>query len=176
MMATDFIVPSGDDEKKIPEDLKALISAHAVMVTWTKTRYIMDSFEKVVVYAKMFPSPLHPTHLHAAEHNDEDGVVLFSTERMLQALMEPDIVFNAVAYEYATIFQKHYKPEPVNLPENVWEIIEQIGGIDKSTIEEHLGLPEPDATSILMSYALLFEKPFSEIAQELYQEIKNRLN
>ncbi len=175
MMATEYIVPSGDDEKKIPEDLKALIAAHAVMMTWDRENYIMDSFEKVVVYAKPFPSPIHPAHLHASESNAEDGVALFSTERMLQSLMEPDKVFNALAYEYSLIFRIHYKTDDFALPENVWEVIEQIGGIDKMTIEEHLGLPEPDASAVLMSYARLFEKEFGSYEPELFETVVNRL-
>lgn len=175
MMATDFIVPSGDDDKKIPEDLKALLLSHAVMMTWDKENFIMDSYEKVVVYAKLFPSPQYPTQLHAAESNPEDGVALFATERMLQALMEPDKVFNAVAYEYAKIFMTHYQSEKFPLPENVWEIIEQIGGINKETIEEHLGLPEPDVSAILLSYVRLFSQQFNNVQPELYDDLSMRL-
>ena len=175
LLATDFIVPSGDADKKIPEDLKALLVAHAVMMSWDKENYLMDSYEKVVVYAKLFPSPAHPTHLHAAESNAEDGVALFATERMLQALMEPDKVFNPVAYEYAKIFMRHYQVEDFALEENIWEIIEGIGGLDKNTIEEHLGLPEPDAAAILLSYARLFPQQFNLHEPELYEVVSARL-
>jgi hypothetical protein len=172
MLATDYIVPSQDDDKKVPEDLKALIAAHAVMITWHKEKYIMDSFEKVVVYARSFPSPNYPTLLHTAESNEEDGVLLFSTERMLQALMEPAIVFNPVLYEYAKVFHFHFKLPSKALAQDIWTTIAQIGNIDKTTIEEHLGLPEPSVEAILMSYTILFPEKFKNVAPKLYEDFK----
>jgi hypothetical protein len=175
MLATEYIVPSQDEERQVPEDLKALIAAHAIMITWEKEHYIMDSYEKVVVYAKSFPSPQYPQVLHTAESNEEDGVVLFSTERMLQALMEPKTVFNPVLYEYAKVFQLHYKVPNYALPQDIWETITSIGNIDKTTIETHLGLSEPSPQTILMSYSLLFSKKFQEFAPKLYNDIKESL-
>jgi hypothetical protein len=170
MLATEYIVPSQDEDRQVPEDLKALIAAHAVMITWRKERFIIDSYEKVVVYAKSFPSPQYPQILHTAESNEEDGVLLFSTERMLQALMEPQTVFNPVLYEYAKVFRLHYKLPNLALPQDIWETIEKIGNIDKTTIETHLGLPEPSPEAILMSYSLLFSKKFQDIAPKLYEQ------
>jgi hypothetical protein len=123
-----------------------------------------------VVYAKSFPSPQYPQILHTAESNEEDGVLLFSTERMLQALMEPQTVFNPVLYEYAKVFRLHYKLPNLALPQDIWETIEKIGNIDKTTIETHLGLPEPSPEAILMSYSLLFSKKFQDIAPKLYEQ------
>lgn len=175
MLASDYMVPSKDDDKKVPEDLKALIASHAVMMTWHKEKYIIDTFEKVVVYARSFPSPSYPKLLHTAESNEEDGVLLFSTERMLQALMEPAIVFNPVLYEYAKVFRWHYKLPSLALPQDIWETIAQIGNIDKTIIEEHLGLPEPSPEAILMSYSILFAEKFQKIAPKLYEEIRREI-
>jgi hypothetical protein len=176
MIATEYIVPSQDEERSVPEDFKALLAAHSVMMTWKKEHYIMDSYEKVVVYAKSFPTPMYPQMLHTAESNAEDGVLLFSSERMLQALMEPKTVFNPVLYEYAKIFRSHYKLPNMALPNDIWETIKNIGNIDKATIELHLGLPEPQPEAILMSYSLLFSKKFQEIAPKLYEEITMQLS
>lgn len=175
MLATEYIVPSQNEDKKVPEDLKALIAAHAVIITWQKENYLMDTYEKVVVYARSFPSPTYPALLHTAESNDEDGVLLFSTERMLQALMEPHIVFNPVLYEYAKVFRQHYKLPNLALPQDIFDLIEKIGNINKTTIEEHLGLPEPNPEAILMSYACLFRTQFESVAPKLFQQITNEL-
>lgn len=175
MLATEYIVPSNDEDKKVPEDLKALIAAHAVMMTWQKEKYIMDSFEKIVVYARSFPSPNYPKLFHASEINEEDGVLLFSTERMLQALMEPATVFNPVLYEYAKAFRFHFKLPSLALSQDIWTTIAQIGNIDKTTIEDHLGLPEPSPEAVLMSYSILFSDKFQKIAPKLYEEIRKKM-
>ena len=175
MLSTEYIVPSKDEEKTVPEDLKALISAHAAMITWQKERFIMESFEKVVVYAKSFPSPNYPTLFHAAESNEEDGVMLLSIERMIQALMEPASVFNTALYEYAKVFRFHFKSPTIAFPQDIWETIEKIGNINKTTIEEHLGLPEPSVDAILMSYSILFPRQFQAIAPRIYEQIQEQL-
>lgn len=176
MLGTEYIVPSQTEGRSVPEDLKALIAAHAVMITWKKEKYVMDTYEKVVVYARSFPSPYYPKMLHAAESNAEDGVVLLSTERMLQALMEPQTVFNTVLYEYAKVFRHHYKIPDLALSNDIWDIIQKIGNIDKATIEAHLGLPEPQIDAILMSYSVLFGERFKAIAPKLYEQIQGYLN
>jgi hypothetical protein len=175
MLSTEYIVPSKDEEKTVPEDLKALIAAHAAMITWQKERFIMESFEKVVVYAKSFPSPNYPSLFHAAESNEEDGVMLLSIERMIQALMEPASVFNTALYEYAKVFRFHFKSPTIAFPQDIWETIEKIGNINKTTIEEHLGLPEPSVDAVLMSYSILFPQQFQAIAPRIYEQIQEQL-
>ncbi len=179
MLGTEYIVPSRGqddaDERQVPEDFKALISAHATMITWRKEKYIMESFEKVVVYARSFPSPTYPALFHTAESNEEDGVLLLSSERMLQALMEPATVFNPVLYEYAKVFSIHFKLPKIAFPQDIWNTIEQIGNINKETIEQHLGLPEPSVDAVLMSYAILFPQKFQNVAPKLYEQIMEKL-
>jgi hypothetical protein len=175
MLSTEYIVPSQDEDRRVPEDLKALLAAHAVMVTWQKEKFLLDQYEKVVVYARSFPSPTYPALFHAAETHEEDGVILLSTERMLQAMMEPKTVFNATLYEFAKVFRLQYKLPNLALPNDIWQTIEKIGGLNQATIEEHLGLPQPLPEAILMSYAILFPQQFESVAPKLFDDVKSSL-
>ena len=57
LMTVEFIVPSQNEEKVIPEDLKHWVSAYRTMTTWGKEKIENEKFEKIVAYMNPFPSP-----------------------------------------------------------------------------------------------------------------------
>ena len=175
IMAAEFIVPSQDEDKSVPEDLKHWIAAFSVMTTWGKEKVENDKFEKIVAYMHPFPSPQFPNNFHSSEIFEEDGVLLFALERMIQAVMSPTLCFNPVLYEFCRVFEKTYPCEKLELNEDNWQNLEQISGFSKIKVLEDIGLPEIDITGVAMSFYILFPTRFEKFLPKQYAQIKSNL-
>lgn len=175
LMATEFIVPSQDEDKSVPEDLKHWVAAYAVMPTWAKPNVENEAYEKIVAYMQPFPSPQFPHHWHTSEIFEEDGVLLFALERMVQAVMNPTLCFNPVLYEYCRVFSKTYPTTTIDLTEEHWLSLEQISGFPKEKIATDVGLPEIDIQAVATSFYLLFPTKFIQTLPKQFEQIKNNL-
>jgi hypothetical protein len=175
LMATEFIVPSQDEDKTVPEDLKHWVAAYAVMPTWAKPNVENEAYEKIVAYMQPFPSPQFPQHLHTSEIFEEDGVLLFALERMIQAVMSPTLCFNPVLYEYCRVFAKTYTTPKVDLNDENWLNLEQISGFSREKIGTDVGLPEIDIQAVATSFYILFPTKFVQILPKQFEQIKSNL-
>lgn len=172
MLANEF---TGKGFEAVPEDVKAIIAANAVTMSFGKENYLMDKFERIFVYPHPFPSPQHPRHLHSSEIFEEDGAILFSAEHLMAGTISAEKYLNVGLYEYAKVFRICFPAYdyPV-FDEYVWGKIEAISGFSKEKIEKYIGLPEIDAASVCMT--LFFQRPdkfrqLLPVAFESYCEI-----
>ena len=172
LMAAEFIIPSQDEDKSVPEDLKHWVAAYSAMTTWGKLTVENEKFEKIVAYMHPFPSPQFPQHLHTSEIFEEDGVLLFALERMIQAVMSPTLCFNPVLYDFCRVHEITYPSEKLNLNEANWLDLEQISSFSKQKISEDLGLPDVDIQGAAMSFYLLFPSQFEKTLPKEFAEIR----
>jgi Mlc titration factor MtfA (ptsG expression regulator) len=173
-MAKEFM-PRGFET--LPEDIKAMLAANTIMLTFGQKDYLLDKFQTIVVYPKPFPSPQFPRLFHAAEHFAEDGVLLFSAEQLMLGSLQAQQYFNIVLYELARIYPLHF-PHLVlpELPANSWETLASISGFSKAIIEQTIGLPEPDIQAVAMCHFFLFPVPFKAQLPDLYMKYRGLFN
>ena len=105
IIATEFMPKAMEH---VPEDIKGLIAANIVMLTFGQKDYRFSNFEKIVVYPHPFPSPQFPKHLHSCEIFEEDGVILFSLEQLVPGATRQTQFYNTALHEYAKIFMLSY--------------------------------------------------------------------
>lgn len=160
----------------VPDDIKAVIAANAVKMTFGRTDYLFPKFETIVIYPSPFPSPQYHGW-HSSEIFEEDGVILFSAEHVMKSFLQPSGFFNTALYEYARVFMLTYPDEtyPV-LKEDIWEKIAQISGFNKKYLTAFIGLDEKhiDVQAISMACYFVFPERFQLVLPEVaeaYQKI-----
>lgn len=151
--ARGFVARIGKEDNDVPEDIKTIIAANVVMLTFGKKEFILDPFERVILYMQAFPSPQFPKHLHASEIFEEDHVVLFSGEHLTLSFREPQKYYNIALHEYAKVFRIVYPNfEYPDFDENIWR------GFSKEAISKFIGLPEVDAFPVSVNFFFLILK------------------
>ncbi len=173
LMAIEFIDPSQNEERSVPDDQKHWLSAFRTMTTWGKPDDIADTkFEKIVPYINPFPSPNYPRIFHSSEYFEEDGVLLFALAPMMHAVMQPTQCFNPVLYEYCSVFQLHYGSGNLELTASHWLDLEQISRFSQEQILKTVGLPEVNIRSVAMSFYILFPESFRRVLPKEFEIIK----
>ena len=168
IMGTEFM-PQGSET--VPEDLKAMIAASAVTLTFGQEQLLFPKFENVVLYPRPFPTPQFPTKFHASEIFEEDGVVLFSAEQLAHGFMQSDLYYHIGLHEYAKIFQLAYPNEPwPDLDESAWPRLEQISGFSREAIVRWINLDPNDIPPlpVSISHFFCFPERFKEVWPELF--------
>lgn len=173
-MAKEFM-PRGFET--LPEDIKAMIAANNITITFGQKDYLLNQFETIVVYPKPFPTPQFPRQFHSTEHFIEDGVLLFSAEQLMLGSLHVKQYFNICMYEMARIYPLHF-PETQfpELPETIWTDLEEISGFSKMVIEQTVGLPEVDPQAVSVCHFFIFPKKFLVTLPELYNTFQAIFN
>lgn len=172
--ANEFI-PNG--WKQVPYDIQAWIAVNPVMLTFHQEDYLLNKFERVVIYPHSFPSPKHPEQIHCSEVFEEDGVVLFSSEKLLPGVMQPKGYFNIGIYEYAKVYQLMYPgfdyPEMSSMD---WLAFERIVNYTQQKLEQYIGLKDLNEWGVLV--ALFFSHPemMKEKLPEHYEQVREILS
>ena len=140
LIAVDAKLQSSDDE--VPEDLKAFIGAHAVMLTLSHADqdFLYPDFERIVLYKHAFPSP-RMQYLHSSELDPEDGVLIFDIERMMLGGLQPLQHYNLLWHEWAAAYRLSYpdKPYPA-LSEDILPALARARGYGLDYIERYVGV------------------------------------
>jgi len=87
----------------IPEDVKGIVAANIVQLTFGQKDYLLNIFERIVIYPGTFPTIQYPKHFHASEIFAEDGVLLFAMDHLMPGTLHADQYFNIGLYEYAFV-------------------------------------------------------------------------
>lgn len=166
VMAHDFIAKGMES---VGEDIKGVIAANAVWLGFNQEDFLYPKFERIVVYPHPFPTPAYKTW-HSSEMYEEDGVLLFAVEQMMNSFLHPKKYFNIVLYEYVKVFRLTYPDYKYpTLPENIWEKLEKISGWKKSFIEAWVGLEALDVDAVSVVIFMTFKERFKEELPEFYQ-------
>ena len=174
IFANDFIPKAFED---VPEDIKGVIAANVVHLTFGQQDYRLSKYERIVVYPQPFPSPQYPDRFHASEIFEEDGVILFSAEQLMASMLQPKKYYNIGLHEYAKVYVSSYPDkEYPKFDEFIWEKLEEISGFKKKFIEAFIGLddidPLPVSICLFFSFPVQFRNRLPK-AYTAFQEIFN---
>ncbi|MBK8562100.1 MAG: zinc-dependent peptidase [Saprospiraceae bacterium] len=173
MEANEFM---GQGMEAVPPDVKGIVAASAVQLTFGHEDYLLNPFEHIVIYPHRFPSPQFPSQMHTCEHFEEDGVILFSAEQLMPGFLEPQRYLNTGLYEFARVFMRKYPA--VSFPqitEEQWPALEAISNFPKDKTIQYIGLREIDLTALAVVYFFDFEGKFKEILPHEFRVIKDAL-
>lgn len=153
----------------VPEDIKAMIAANAVLTTMNKEEFLPPHFEMIVVYRKSFPSPQYPRHFHASEIYDHDGVVLFSAEHLLKSFVEPTAYYNIGLHEFVKIYIYNHPEvdwEEMMLPS--WDQLQEVSGFSEKDIKEWIGIEDVEPRDVSICHYFMFPEQMKRVLPELY--------
>jgi len=174
MMATEFIPKAIED---VPEDIKALIAANIVQLTFGQKDYRLSQFERIVVYPHPFPSPQYKDIFHSAEIYEEDGVILFSLEQLVPGSTQRRKYYNIALHEYAKIFTLMYKDYSYpKFEETIWEKLEAISGFKTEDVKNYIGLPILEPLPVSITYFFTFPNKFKEVLPDIYNQYEKIFN
>ena len=146
----------------IPEDIKVMLAAQAVQLTFNQEDMLLGRYERLVIYPHPFPTPQYQEHWHTSETYAEDGVFLFALEQVARGFVQQDKFFQIGTYEFAKAYLELYPTDrALEVSQEDWPKIEQIFGANPELITAWVGLPKEafDPTAALIS--LYFSKPAS---------------
>ncbi|NJK83708.1 MAG: zinc-dependent peptidase [Saprospiraceae bacterium] len=147
--------------ERVPEDLKAAVAANAVHLTFGLPDYLLERFEKVIIYPNTFPSPQFPRHFHSSEIYAEDGVMLFSAQHLMKGFIQPEAYYNSGLHEAIQAFLVlHPDKKYPTLPADIWEQLESVSRYPKEKIKQWIGLEDVNPLVVSICHFLMFPPPF----------------
>ncbi len=160
--------PMGWPEETIPPDVKTVIAAQAVMLSFNKDKFLFEQFEKVIVYPAPFSTPEYPFD-HASELYLEDGCLLFSGRQVLSAFMQPLSWYNVALHEYARVYVLAYPKEqwPAFAEESIWEQLQEASGMPRAHVESVIGLAGAEVLPVAIHHYFMFPEAFKKVLPEV---------
>ena len=158
-----------------PEDVKNLIAAYGVMMTFGTEKYLLQPYERLVLYPHPFPSPDFQ-FLHNSEINDEDGVAIFNAQPLMNGINNFRQHYNLVLHEYSHAFMTNYPAYSFpSFTEKIPQLAE-IRGITLETIEKTVGIPNVDIRRVAIEHFFISPTRFNEILPKEYQRLCDIFN
>lgn len=174
MEANEFM-PQGMED--VPPDIKAVVAASVVQVTFGQEDYLLNKFEHIVIYPHPFPSPQFPDQWHASEFFEEDGVIMFSAEQLMPGFLQPQRFLHIGLYEYVRVFRHSYPS--VAFPyvgKEHWPMLEQVSSFPKDKTIQYIGLHEIDMVALAAVYFFVFPENFKAQLPDIYDGFAQALN
>jgi len=169
MEAKEFFLMKAE-KLDMPEDMKFIISAHAIWLTMGREDYLLDKFERIIAYMHPFPTPFYK-HLHTVEAELQDGVVLLSFEYVLKALSAPDH-YNIAIHGFAEAFHEmHQEINWSDISQQDEEQLQQISGLTTQRICDTIGFERVDQVLLAIHHYVQFPDHFKTKLPQLYQQI-----
>lgn len=152
----------GSKERQVPEDLKAMIAAHAVRVTLNYEDFLIGDFDRIMMYKHPFPTPKHQ-YLHIVETEVEDGVIIFTLDYLLNGVLEPDHYYNIAYHAFAEAFSKQNPTIDFSfLGEVTKEHMQLISGFAVEDLLTTLGYKSLDPVPVIITYYFTFREKFEK--------------
>lgn len=172
-MAKEF---HGQVMEEVPTDIKGVIAANAVHLTFYQEDYLLEQFENIVVYPHPFPSPQYLEHWHASEIHVEDGAILFSAEHLLPSFLNPRKFYNIGLHEFAKIQMIVHPNLAYPTSEALsWEKIKAVSGWTEEFITAWIGLPKIDLRAVAIVAFLTFPTAFERELPEVFTKLNTVL-
>lgn len=165
-MGTDWMpLGWGEDTERLPPDVELALCTQHAMLTLHRHDFLLEQFEKIIVYPKPFPSPEHP-YPHASELYTEDGCLIFSAEHVMAAFLNGVTYFNVALYEYARAFVRTHPDEhwpTFPNPEATWADLQQISGFSKEQIESATGIIGAELIAVAIHHYFCYPTQFQGV-------------
>lgn len=168
-MAKDFKSQAQDD---MPEEVRLVYAANLAHLTFGLDDFLLPDYEAVVVYPRPFPSPTYPETFHASETFDEDGVLLFAAQQLLNGFTQPERFYNLCLHEQAVaLMHSHPDWEWPTFGEDTWEALNQISGFNRETLTEWIGRPDVELVAVAIVHVLQFPRQTMAQMPQAYQQL-----
>lgn len=108
LMDKEFVPQGTPDDDELPEELKIMVAASIVQLTFGLKEYWLSDLEKIITYPRLFPSHERPLVFHAGEAHD-DGCVILSIAALHKGFIAPAAHYHIglhTAAEYWNISKK----------------------------------------------------------------------
>ncbi|MEO1434299.1 MAG: zinc-dependent peptidase, partial [Bacteroidota bacterium] len=169
----------------VPEDIKTLIMAHAIMITFGKKEFVLPEWIMIVVYKNPFISE-QITEWHAAEWHQEDGVLMLSADVMVSGLTKSRTTFNFATYLMAQAYalsegidNSDYLVVPNaegDQAAHYIQLLAQIRNWPKGPESFYKKFSEEDLFGLTVEHFFYHPKKFKEILPETYDNLVRLLN
>ncbi len=161
----------------LPQEVQLVIAASAVHLTFGQADFLLEPYEKLVVYPSSFLSPRYPKHMHSSEIHPEDGALIFSARHLMHGFLQPKQYYNTALHECVQAWiQLNPNRRYPTLGDDIWETLAQISTYKKESVYEWIGLPAIDTMAVSICHFLVFPARFQEVAPALYTQFSELLN
>jgi MtfA peptidase len=170
-----FILSKNFEAKQdliITDEMKVLIAAGAIQVTFGLSNYLYDHFKTIIIYPKAYYSKITQQY-HLGEVNAR-GIVVFSWEDVLKGFANPHDNLNVVIHEFAHALYLCFKARRLSdmnlsLYYPMWREEKekkffQMRGSNKNYLRQYA------ATNLMEFFAVAVEN-FFETPQKLHEEL-----
>jgi Mlc titration factor MtfA (ptsG expression regulator) len=174
MIAHDYMPQAMES---VPTDIKGLIAASAVRMTFGQEDYLLTKFEQIIVYPHPFPSPQYPEKFHAAEIYEEDGVIMFSIEQFMLGFMQTQQYYHLGIHEFFKVFRASYPNIAYpTFGDDFWQKLPSVSGLKKEAIERFVGLEQEDVLPVAAVHFFTHAKRFKAAFPGQYKEFASIFN
>ena len=158
-----------EEQGKLPEDFKAIIAHNIIQLTFGQDDYLLDPYERVVAYSHAFPSP-KKQFLHTVEVDDEDGVIIVSTEHIFPGMLNQENFYNIGMHAFVEGYlSKHTKLELPSIPDNLVAKLEKLSNHKIDKVKATIGYDVENMHIIAITYFFTFPNRFKAELPELYE-------
>ena len=158
----------------VPLDVETVVAASAVWLTFGKEDFLLNPYERFIIYRGPFPTPLHGEHWHVSELYAEDEVILFSIPHLMDSFLNPKGYFHVGLYELAKAYLLAFKFEDWPVWQQAdWATFEQISGMSHEYICKFIGLPQVDQLAVSIVHYLVWPEKFRAAYPDAYQRYAN---
>lgn len=170
IMAKQFTAKIHDD---VPEDMKAIIAASAVMLNFNKEdNWLFDKYEQYVIYPHPFPTPQYEAW-HICEHYEEDGVMLFSAEHLIHGFFEPKKYYQIALHEFVNVFLEDYSGTKFpQFGSDSWVDFEKIGQFSEEKIKAYIGLDNVNPVSVGITLFFTHREVFARVLPKEFEVLQ----
>lgn len=158
-----------EEKENLPEDFKAIIAHNVVQMTFGQEDYLLDPYERVIVYSHPFPTP-KKQFLHTVEVDHEDGVLLLSTEHLFPGMVNQESYYNIGMHGYVESFlNKHKNVKLPALPDDLTAKLEKVSGHQLEKVKTTIGYEIENMHIIAITYFFTFPESFKGELPDLYE-------
>jgi len=166
----------GKETREVPEDIKCMIAAHAVLLTSGREDFLMGDVDRIYIYKHPFPTPAIQT-LHSVETNMEDGVIILNSSLLMQALISPKDNYNIALHAYAEALYRIFPDMATEkLDHTRLDELEKHVGWTLAEIQRQTGLSHIPDFCRHIHHFFVFHKNYGELMPENETIIRKYLN
>lgn len=171
-------------EDTVPTDIRGLVSAAAVQLTFGKDLYLLPNFKKIMIYPSAFRS-VQDREYHGSEtfldpEHKHHSCLVFSADRLMLGVSNSTQGYNIALHEMANAYKIEHeiKNEDIsylNHP-NIKHDLAAIRGANYEMLKAFTMNKELDLFGIAIEHFFTKPTPFKRILPDFYQYLCELLN
>ncbi len=173
--------------EEVPPDVMVLISSTAIQLTFGLYDFMMEDWEKVVLYRQAFHTPRFQ-YFHTGEIHAEDGVIILAADPVIKGIVKPsegyDMSLHQMAMAWATSRYKKGQAAFMPLQKAVTELgypkllakLSIIRGWQHRFKSDYLAFAQEDLFGVCVEHFFKAPANFKKEMPDLYKGLTELLN